>query len=544
MLQNQIAKIEELANIAQELGLFAIAKDLRERQIPALNTKRVHVAVLGEFNHGKSSLINAFVGRDCLRVGIMPTTKYLTSIYFDADTPYVKIIDENGKKHIFDDLTRHFDAENAGIKLAEHRLHLNAAPAYKQLVLTDSPGFNDFNALDPAQCSQLLNRSDILLFVLDATQALKQSELQFIRSIEPTIAQKTIIFVINKADLLTSEELSEVRAYVEAKLQASFAELKIFAISARKPDDYEFEEFRQSILQRASQREESTQLAAAKLCLEQNTTLIRWFLQILEQNAKREPKIMQKRIAEAKKKLSPKNKISPNSSAIAQKTADILAWSKHEVEAFSSDFASAIEREIDKASPKDVELYLGEFIAEEFTIFATEHGQKIENKLQNMSKELLMDFAAATIQNLGELHDFDEQQNALVFKDARQNRDNSLMLLAAASLSAYFLLNALSAGVIALTLPFFSYFIGKKNQAQAIARSKNLAQESIHALANTLSLRAAQSVQDYSLALQNFIDNSGLKLSQQIIEALEFQLKNQENSKINYKAIAQKLQEL
>ena len=58
------------------------------------------VVVLGEFNHGKSTFINALLGESVLPVGITPTTAVLTHIAHGARPAATLVFDSGQRKNI------------------------------------------------------------------------------------------------------------------------------------------------------------------------------------------------------------------------------------------------------------------------------------------------------------------------------------------------------------------------------------------------------------------------------------------------------------
>ena len=69
-----IARFQQLAEVADGVGMVTLARDIRTTRIPKLEAERFHLVVLGEFNHGKSTFVNAMLGDDILPTGITPTT--------------------------------------------------------------------------------------------------------------------------------------------------------------------------------------------------------------------------------------------------------------------------------------------------------------------------------------------------------------------------------------------------------------------------------------------------------------------------------------
>jgi ribosome biogenesis GTPase A len=47
-----------------------------------IDSQRFHIAVLGEFKRGKSTLVNALIGRELLPSGVVPLTTVATEVHF------------------------------------------------------------------------------------------------------------------------------------------------------------------------------------------------------------------------------------------------------------------------------------------------------------------------------------------------------------------------------------------------------------------------------------------------------------------------------
>src|SRR2546430_12038941 len=77
-------RYRELADIADAVGMLTLARDIRVARVPKLADERFHVVVLGEFNHGKSTFVNALLGLDVLPTGITPTTAAINHVIYGA----------------------------------------------------------------------------------------------------------------------------------------------------------------------------------------------------------------------------------------------------------------------------------------------------------------------------------------------------------------------------------------------------------------------------------------------------------------------------
>ena len=69
-----IAQLAALADLAQESGTASLHDRLVNDRLPRLREERLVLVVLGEFNHGKTTFVNALLGGTVLPTGITPTT--------------------------------------------------------------------------------------------------------------------------------------------------------------------------------------------------------------------------------------------------------------------------------------------------------------------------------------------------------------------------------------------------------------------------------------------------------------------------------------
>src|SRR4029078_3682646 len=81
-----VSRYQQLAELADAVGMITLARDIRTTRIPKLESERVHLVVLGEFNHRKSTLVTALLGSDILPTGITPTTASINHVVWAQHT--------------------------------------------------------------------------------------------------------------------------------------------------------------------------------------------------------------------------------------------------------------------------------------------------------------------------------------------------------------------------------------------------------------------------------------------------------------------------
>src|SRR6185503_18597281 len=215
-----VARFQQLAELADSVGMITLARDIRTTRVPKLEDERFHLVVLGEFNHGKSTFVNALLGADVLPTGITPTTAAINHVVWAA-APRARAVLEAGGEVQLDPKALNDWVTVEGRRAAEVRFVEVGYPAAileDKVTLVDTPGVNDLNEQRAEITYEYVPRADAVIFLLDAGQALKESERAFLASRLLERSRDRLIFVIGKIDLLTPPELDDVEEYVRNHL--------------------------------------------------------------------------------------------------------------------------------------------------------------------------------------------------------------------------------------------------------------------------------------------------------------------------------------
>jgi small GTP-binding protein len=168
------------------------------------------VVIIGEFNTGKSTFVNALLEDDLLPTGITPTTEVIELIHY-ADEPLRKPIVRDGS-------LREWAHPNTG------------APG---VAIVDTPGTGSVFQRHEDTARSFLHRSDLVIFLISAKRALAETE-RFYLEMAKNYGKK-IILVINQIDLLQPGEQSQVRRFIEGQVKEQLG-LKplLFMVSAKE----------------------------------------------------------------------------------------------------------------------------------------------------------------------------------------------------------------------------------------------------------------------------------------------------------------------
>src|SRR5687767_15783740 len=166
------------------------------------------LVVVGEYNSGKSTFINALLGDEVFAMGDLPTTRAISILRHGDAGPPERIGDNMYLYHYPLDLLR-------------------------DLHIVDTPGTNSIERMEEALTREFVPRADLVLFVTSLLQPLTASELDFLAHIREW--GKKVVFVVNGVDRRNSDEqIDRVRAYLTREIQSRLGAAKpaLYFISA------------------------------------------------------------------------------------------------------------------------------------------------------------------------------------------------------------------------------------------------------------------------------------------------------------------------
>ncbi len=169
------------------------------------------LGVIGEFRAGKSSLVNAIVGRDVAMVAEMECTFALQRFYY-SDEPEAFIVHRDGRVEqvsVGELRTVFQQAYDSRIPLDFARTEVGLpAPILKSIDIWDSPGLGGSEENEET-ARRFAETVDAAIWVFDSGFAGQVSFSPVIRSLEQN--GKTIIAVINKCEYMTTDEANRVK---------------------------------------------------------------------------------------------------------------------------------------------------------------------------------------------------------------------------------------------------------------------------------------------------------------------------------------------
>ena len=227
------ADLNKMYIIAEDLQLKNQAAALKQN-MKQLDDEKFNLVVVGEFSRGKSTFVNAMLGRKILPSRKKPTTAIISKIvYGEEPTYFLHYRDKNKQTQQVDEdrffkLTAPKEKEDGSVKNKEQAFLDSieyAAVAYPldfckdNVEIVDTPGTNDLNEGRVEITYRYLNQADAVIMLLSATQALSGSEVEFLKERILGNHIQDIFFVLSRRDELNEDEIPSVLHFVHKNLQ-------------------------------------------------------------------------------------------------------------------------------------------------------------------------------------------------------------------------------------------------------------------------------------------------------------------------------------
>jgi GTPase SAR1 family protein len=238
--QSKLALADQLRIVRE--ALTALGRENGERQCGELVVKlaedRFTLAVLGQFKRGKSSLMNAVIGRDLLPTGVLPLTSAITVLKYG---PMERLVvyrdnalfpDELPISALADYVTEKGNPANRK-KVKTACVELPVPFLRRGVEFVDTPGVGSSITANTATTYDFLPECDAVLFVTSVDTPMTSLELAFLKEIREYVDR--IFFVVNKTDLVADDERGEVLGFVTETIRTQIGcdEVKVFPVSAR-----------------------------------------------------------------------------------------------------------------------------------------------------------------------------------------------------------------------------------------------------------------------------------------------------------------------
>lgn len=214
----------QISKLCKEADFIELEKK-NEAVISHLANNKFYITIVGEFNRGKSTLVNAFLRADIIPTAIRETTATINVIGY-AETPSVAVVDKEGNhkplafsKQALKEYTALTDFDPSSVDHIE--LGYPASLLGKDIILVDTPGVNDINEQRAEITYGFMPLSDATIFLLDSQKPFTGTEQTFLRDRILKNNISTLFFVVNKADHIDTTKHEIIIQDVRQKLKVT-----------------------------------------------------------------------------------------------------------------------------------------------------------------------------------------------------------------------------------------------------------------------------------------------------------------------------------
>ena len=231
-----IGKVSAVAEALKELQLTHLAAKVVQL---AASTRRnsFSVAFVGEFSHGKSTLINNLLEQEMLPVGNLPTTAMLTRI-ITGEKEEIIVADRSGKPKLrlpfsqesWVGLTADADED---IKVTEGMQGIVTITTHNKWLKTcginilDTPGANDGSKNRDMEISRALMATDAAIICMDVQRGVLESQKAFIRDKILSAKVPFVAVALTHLDVIAPERRERQILYIIAELKSMNANVPV-----------------------------------------------------------------------------------------------------------------------------------------------------------------------------------------------------------------------------------------------------------------------------------------------------------------------------
>lgn len=180
----------------------------------------VDVAVLGQFKSGKSSFLNAIIGKDVLPVDVLPATAVITRIgHGPADRALVRHLSGESEEIPFDRLAGFVtERDNSGnekqVSIVD--VELPALEEFRGMRFVDTPGLGSVFAHNTKVSLEWLPRVGGALVAVSVNHPLSVQDLELLVRLFRHTPEAAIL--LTKADLVTAEQIDAITEFTRRQI--------------------------------------------------------------------------------------------------------------------------------------------------------------------------------------------------------------------------------------------------------------------------------------------------------------------------------------
>jgi small GTP-binding protein len=235
----RLSQIMVLGDLTEQFGLSSLRPTIQACASLAQEGE-IDIAVLGQFKSGKSSLLNTLLGQQLFPVGVLPVTAVITRVTAGRERQ-IRVTHIDGSAEFADPETLSTFVTETGnphnqkqVSVVDAFIPIN--DRWSGLRLVDTPGLGSVYAHNTEATRVWMPSASVALVVVGAERPFSDADRQLVAEARQTAPR--VVVVLNKVDLLSDAERTEVTKFIEQALRdVSVSEIPVLPFSSRVDAD-------------------------------------------------------------------------------------------------------------------------------------------------------------------------------------------------------------------------------------------------------------------------------------------------------------------
>ena len=219
---------EKIKNIYSHYSTLDFENSLNQ-MVSTRDNFDIKLMFVGHFNAGKSSLLNALIGKpNYLKEAQVPKTAIAAELIYDEQESAFAY-DVNGNKEVLDTKKDYLSDKYNHL---EYRLNIPALEKVRDFTIVDTPGFDAGIEAHAKALANYIGVGSAYIVVIDQEKGgIDQTTLDFIQEISNYSSQ--IAVLINKCEKITTENAERIAESARVTLATYGLPYKVYTVSSR-----------------------------------------------------------------------------------------------------------------------------------------------------------------------------------------------------------------------------------------------------------------------------------------------------------------------
>jgi small GTP-binding protein len=230
----------ELNDSLTKLENITVSEHVKKQTQPLrakLDADVFSLAIVGQFKRGKTTFINALLGKDLLPTSIIPLTSVITVLGYGKELRITAFFENGAKKDISVDELPLYVTEKHNPKNEKKVEWVEIAYPSRYLKngvkIIDTPGIGSVHEHNTETTYAYLSNVDAAIFIISVDPPITQAELNFLSDLKKSTAK--IFFIQSKIDTVQESDREESLAFSKKIIEGrgGFGEIEIYPLSVK-----------------------------------------------------------------------------------------------------------------------------------------------------------------------------------------------------------------------------------------------------------------------------------------------------------------------